>query len=110
MATSQQTVNHLCDLLADAGVMRALPMFGEYGLYCDFKLIGLICDDTLFLKITKATAGAGLEEAPPYPGAKPYFMISHDMLEDPDVLLPLVRQTYDALPAPKKVPKRLQHS
>ncbi|CUH64621.1 Regulator of competence-specific genes [Thalassovita gelatinovora] len=108
MATSQSTIDHLTDLLSDAGPIRALPMFGEFGLYCGIRLIGLVCDDRLYLKITDDTRDFGLEKAPPYPGAKPHFLIDEEMLENPETLLALVKVTYDALPDPKKVPKRLQ--
>ncbi|WP_323781155.1 TfoX/Sxy family protein [Thalassovita sp.] len=108
MATAQSTIDHLFDLLSEAGPIHALPMFGEYGLYCGVRLIGLVCDDRLYLKITKGTRDAGLEQSPPYPGAKPHFLIDEELLEDPDILLPLVMATYDALPDPKKIPKRLQ--
>ncbi|MDF1856626.1 TfoX/Sxy family protein [Pseudooceanicola sp.] len=107
MASSQQTVDHIVDLLAGAGEMRALPMFGEYGLYCDTKLVALICDDILFVKITKANADIGLEQAAPYPGAKPSHLVPPEMLEAPDALTDLVRITAGSLPKPRNVPKRL---
>ena len=28
-------------------------MFGDYGIYCDGKVFGLICDDKFFLKPTE---------------------------------------------------------
>ncbi len=108
MSTAQSTIDHLADILAPVGPIHALPMFGEYGLYCGVRLIGLVCDDRLYLKITDDTRDARLEQAPPYPGAKPHFLVDEEALEDPDALLPLVRATFAALPDPKKIPKRLQ--
>ena len=38
------------DQLRDAGEIVYRKMFGEYGIYCDGKIFGLICDDQLFFK------------------------------------------------------------
>ena len=108
MATSQATVDHLIDLLDELAPVRALPMFGEYGLYVGVKLVGLICNDQLFLKPVKPTEDSPHDRAPPYPSAKPHLVVPEEMLEDPDALTALVRTTVDALPQPKKIPKRLQ--
>jgi hypothetical protein len=40
-------------------------------------------------------------EAPPYPGAKPYFLIDGDQCEDAEWLVALVRATAKELPLPK---------
>ena len=108
MASRQETVDYLLDQIAGAGEVSARKMFGEYGVYCDGKIVILVCDDTCFLKPTdegRAFAGA-LEEGPPYPGAKPCLILSADQLEDADWLSELVRITAKALPAPKpKKPK-----
>ncbi len=40
-------------------------MFGEYALYCDQRVVALICDDQVFVKITdpgKAYVGERYEE------------------------------------------------
>jgi TfoX/Sxy family transcriptional regulator of competence genes len=92
--------------------IRTAKMFGEYGIYCDEKIVGLICDDTLFLKPAGLDARllSGTDLAPPYQGAKDYHRVPGDRLEDRDWLQGLVRATADALPAPapkaKKPPKR----
>ena len=88
--------------------MVAKKMFGEYALYLDDKLFALVCDDTLFVKPTEATQAltAGLDQAPPYPGAKPSFLVPADRCSDTAWLSELARATADALPAPKpKKPK-----
>ncbi|WP_062203457.1 TfoX/Sxy family protein [Demequina salsinemoris] len=98
MATSRQTVDYLLEQLAPLDV-RARAMFGEFGLYCEDTFVGLICDDTLFLKPTPVTEGFDVGE--PYPGAKPHPIVDADLLEDPDRLQELVRGTAEALPAPR---------
>lgn len=107
MASGQSTVDFILEQIADAGEVSARKMFGEYGLYCDGRVVGLICDDTLFVKPTVAgdAFAPGVERAPPYPGAKPYLMIDADRLEDADWLADLVRRTTAELPLPKPKPK-----
>lgn len=50
MASTPEYVSYLCEQLRGTGTISARPMFGEYGLYWDGKLIGLICDNQLFIK------------------------------------------------------------
>ncbi|WP_062304104.1 TfoX/Sxy family protein [Demequina subtropica] len=98
MSTARATVEHLLEQLEPLPV-RVRAMFGEYALYCDEKVVALVCDDTLFLK--PAPASDGLPEAPPYPGAKPYRVVDRVAIEDVERLQALVRATADALPVPK---------
>ena len=108
MATRQSTVDFLLEQMADAGLVEAKKMFGEYGLYCDGKIVALVCDDQLFVKPTaggKALAG-DCAEGSPYPGAKPCLLIPGDRWEDRAWLARLVRLTAAELPAGKKKPGR----
>jgi TfoX/Sxy family transcriptional regulator of competence genes len=109
MATSQETVDYMVDQLSDAGEIRAKRMFGEWGIYCDDKFIGVICNDTLFIKTTPAGldhCGEDAEQAPPYKGAKPSLVISEAQLEDRTWLKQLINVTYAALPKPKPKKKK----
>jgi DNA transformation protein and related proteins len=84
-------------------------MFGEYAIYCGDKVVALVCDNQLFVKITapgKALVGAGYQQGEAYPGAKPSMLIGADLLEDGERLCELMRATAAALPQPK--PKRKQ--
>jgi DNA transformation protein len=104
MATQPETVEFILDQLADLDGVRTRKMFGEYALYCRDKVVGLICDGRLFVKITaegKAVVGDTYAEAPAYPGAKPSIAVAADVLEDADRLTELIRLTAEALPAPK---------
>lgn len=77
-------------------------MFGEYGIYSNQKIVGLICDNKLFIK-PKNSGRDFIENIImelPYEGAKPYFLIE-DKIEDSDWLSELVRITGPELPAPK---------
>lgn len=107
MATSQSTIDFILDQLSALPRIRARKMFGEYALYCDEKVVALVCDDQLFVKITEpgqALLGEHHALGTAYPGAKPSLLISADDLEDHERLAALIRATADALPAPK--PKR----
>ena len=98
MATSRATVDFIVDQLSPLPV-RAKAMFGEYGLYLGDTFFALICDDTVFLKPTPASAG--LAEGAPYPGAKPHPIVPAETLEDADAFKALAAATAEALPAPR---------
>lgn len=78
-------------------------------MWCDDKVVALVCDDTLFVKITelgREFVGSHYAEGAPYPGAKPHLQIPEDMLDDRDFLSELIRLTADAVPVPKKKAKK----
>lgn len=92
MASTQNFVDFVMDQIQGAGEITAKKMFGEYALYADGKIFGLICDNKFFLKPTmagRAFMGTPVE-APPYPGAKLSFLIE-DKLEDSSWISQLVR-------------------
>jgi TfoX/Sxy family transcriptional regulator of competence genes len=102
MATRIGTVQFICD---QAGLGKRLAfrkMFGEYALYLDGKVVALICDDQLFLKPTPEGLRylERVSEAPPYPGAKNYYLLSSE-LDDTDRLSEALRITARALPEPR---------
>lgn len=99
MATKDSTIQFLLDQLRGIEV-SARKMFGEYGLYCDSRIVGLICDDQLFIKPTENGKKLikDLVEKPAYSGAKPYFWISDELWEESEWLKKLVKTTADALP------------
>lgn len=103
MATRDEVITHLVAQLRPAGAVRSRKMFGEYALYLHDKVVALVCDDQLFFKPTEAGRAflGEIEEAPPYPGAKPYFWIDEGKWDDEAWLCELVRITAEALPAPK---------
>ena len=103
MSSQQKTVDYIAEQSAGAGSITTKKMFGEYGMYCDGKVLAFICDDQLFIKPTEAgrTYLGEVTEAPAYPGSKMYFLIDGDRWDDADWLAGLVKATADALPAPK---------
>lgn len=104
MASSIDFVQYVVDQCSDAGEVVAKKMFGDYGIYCNRKIFGLICDDKFYLKPTEEVRPLlRIEELrPPYNGAKNYFYIAD--IDDRDYLSLLVRETCRTLSNPK--PKR----
>lgn len=104
MASQQRTVDFLIDQMSDAGDVSARKMFGEYAVYCQNKVVALICDDQLFVKPTQAgrTLIGQPKMAPAYPGAKPSFLIDGDRWDDREWLSDLIRLTARELPLPQK--------
>ena len=102
MASDQSFVEFVVDQLDKNCSASYKKMFGEYGLYSGGTLFALICDNRLFVKPTdggRAYIG-DVVEAPPYPGAKPSFLIEEDV-ENAAWLSELVRITTRELSAPK---------
>lgn len=98
MASDQNFVSFVLEQLKNAGEITARKMFGEYAVYCDGKVFGLICDNKLFIKPTvsgRAFIGE-VTEAPAYKGAKPSFLIE-DQIEDHEWLCELVQITVKEL-------------
>ena len=107
MASDLSFVEFIADQMKEAGSITFRKMFGEYALYCDGKVIALICDDRIFIKPTdagKEFIGEVLE-APAYPGAKPSFFIE-DKFEDREWISRLARITADGLPEPEPKKKK----
>jgi DNA transformation protein len=104
MASDQKTVDFITDQMLGAGNNRSGKMFGEYAIYCDDKIIALVCDNQLFLKVTEPGGNMLRTQIlhAPYPGAKDSFIISEDDWDDADYLAQLARTTADALPQPKR--------
>lgn len=108
MASDLAFVEYVCDQMSAAGTITFRKMFGEYAIYCEGKVVALVCDDQLFVKPTSAGRSfvERVTEAPPYPGAKAHFLIG-DELDDREWISNLVRITERELPTPKpKKPKR----
>lgn len=83
-------------------------MFGEYAIFCDSKMIALICHDHLFMKPTAAGRShiGVVTEKLPYKGAKPYFWILGDHWEGSGWLTELVPVSAAELPMPVRKTKK----
>jgi len=101
MSSSPEYVEYVVEQLASAGDITCRKMFGDYGIYCDGKFFACICDNQFFVKITEdgKRFTPDCETAPPYEGAKPYFLIED--LDDREYLDELTQITCAALPVKK---------
>jgi TfoX/Sxy family transcriptional regulator of competence genes len=108
MSSDLDFVEFVVDQIREAGDVSFRKMFGEYALYCEGKVVALICDNQLFVKPTEAGRVfiGDIVEAPAYPGAKLSFLIE-DQLEDSDWLTNLIMITEEELPKPKPKKKRV---
>jgi len=112
MATTQDFALFVTEQMSGAGPVSSRKMMGEYVVYLEEKVVALICDNRLFIKPTEAgrtfieqSTLAPAVQAPPYPGAKPFFLIE-EKLEDRDFLAQLLQVSYKELPIPK--PKKVR--
>ena len=109
MASKQSTVDYIVDQTLSVEGISTRKMFGEYALYVGNKVVALICDDTLFVKITEAGkefVGDLYKEGPAYPGAKPSIVINPDQIDDREWISELISITAEHAPAVKKKAKK----
>ncbi len=107
MSSDAGFVEYVSDQIAEAGNVSSRKMFGEYAIYCDGRVVALICDDRLYVKQTdggRAFIGDPVE-APAYNGAKLSFLIE-DRIDDREWITELIQITTAEIPLPKpKKPK-----
>ncbi len=107
MANDPDFVKFIVDQIDDSCDVTYRNMFGGGTLYSKAKVVALICDNQLFVKPTDAGRSfiGHVVEAPPYPGAKPSFLIQ-DEIEDREWLTELITLTEKELPMPKPKKKK----
>lgn len=107
MAVNLEFVEFVVENIADSGKVRYKQMFGGITIYCNEKVVALICDDKLFVKPTNAGREfiGNVTEGFAYPGAKPSFLIE-DKVEDNEWLTELIKRTAKELPLPKPKKKK----
>ncbi len=106
MASNLEYVEYVCDQISSAGSIAYKKMFGEYCIYCDGKVVGVICDNQFFVK--KTVSGASLipdcEEAAPYAGAKLHLLITN--VDNRELMAKFISATFNELPMPKPKKKK----
>ena len=105
MACNADFVQFIVDQCSGAGEIAVKKMMGDYCIYCDGVLFGLICDNNLYIKQTDA-GEAVLDEVklrPPYPSARAHFHITN--VDDRDYLKDIIRATVPELEAGKSKAK-----
>ena len=101
MACNADFVQFIVDQCSGAGDITVRKMMGDYCIYCNGVLFGLICDNNFYVKVTEA-GEAVLEEVElrqPYEGAKDYFYVGN--VDNRDYLEDIVKATLPELVSPK---------
>lgn len=91
MASEKEFLDFVLEQLSLCGEISYKKMIGEYMLYKDGKYFAAVCDDRLLFKITDGNKVFGMEEAAPYPGAKPMYLA--DNLDDKELLSEITAAT-----------------
>jgi len=107
VASGREIADFILDQLDPLDV-RVHPMFGEFALYCDERVVGFICDDTLFIKRTEGNRPIGepLALGRPYPAAKEYLVVDDDRIENREWLQELVSRTARDVPPKRRRSRR----
>lgn len=102
MGTEQSFVDYVMEVAGLGSRLTHKKLFGEYALYLDGKVVAFVCDNSLFIKPSKAVTALApeLPQGPPYPGAKDY-PIADALLDDPEALRRLIEETAALMPLPK---------
>lgn len=102
MATEKSFVDFVVEVAGLGGRLTHKKMFGEYALYLDGKVVAFACDNSLYLKPSRAAATLApeLPQGPPYPGAKDH-PVADALLDDPEALRRLIEETAALMPLPK---------
>lgn len=108
VATHKDTIDFLLDKLGNPKVFSARAMFGEYALYANGKVVALVCDDQLYVKILPASRelASVCEQGPPYPGAKPHYIVEEHQLTQLQHLPSVLQAIAASLPKPKPKKKK----
>lgn len=100
MASTRDFLDFVLDQIKNEELVRWRKMFGEYALYYDDKVVGLICDNQLYLKNTlggiEFIGKENLKLALPFPKAKNWILLDEE-IEDREFLNELIEITRSEL-------------
>ena len=95
MATTKDYRDFILDSLSLLDNISYKPMMGEYLLYYDGVLFGGIYDDRFLVKRVDSNSKYNMEEAIPYDGAKPMYLVED--VDNRELINSIVLDTYKAL-------------
>lgn len=99
MATTKDYKNFILEQLSLLDNITCRSMMGEYLLYYNNILFGGIYDSRLLVKITNSNKKYEMQEAIPYKGAKPMYLI--DDIDNKEKLKEIVVETCKDLQSKK---------
>ena len=104
MASTQDCLEFVLDLLSEVPEVTHCKMMGEYILYSGGVIFGGIYDDRFLLKDVPTTRKAFATEQIPYDGVKPMLLVDS---EDPARIAQAIEAMLPQLPKPKvKKPRK----
>ena len=112
MPTQKETADFILGKFKDRGRFAARAMFGEYALYADGKVVALICDDRLYVKMLPASQELErqCEKGEPYPGAKPHYIVEEGQLSTMESLPAILIAVAASIPDKQTKAKRRRAS
>jgi TfoX/Sxy family transcriptional regulator of competence genes len=104
MATQKTTVDFILGKLRHPGRFSVRAMFGEYALYADDKVVALVCDNVLHVKVVPASKGLErqCEKSEPYPGGKAHYVVEEGQLSTIENLPAILFGIAASVPEKKK--------
>ena len=111
MSTLKETIEFILEKLDDKR-FTTRAMFGEYALYADGKVVGLVCDDQLYVKIVPASAELeGIcDKDEEYSGSKPYYLVEEVQLSQipnlAEILIDIAKSLPEKQAKKKKTTKK----
>ena len=97
MASSKEFKDFIIDQLSALNGITYRPMMGEFLLYYNGILFGVIYDNRLLIKPTKTNTKYNLQQQVPYSSTKPMLMLEN--LDDKTYLETLIKDTCIGLTA-----------
>lgn len=97
-------LDYLRELFQEFGPVSARRMFGGHGIFFDGLMIGLVADDTLYLKADEQSAPKFAEQELPRfeyskrgkPVSMSYYLAPAEALEDPAAMREWAELAYQA--------------
>jgi DNA transformation protein and related proteins len=104
MATQKETIEFILGKLRHPKQFSTRSMFGEYALYAEGKVVALVCDDLLYVKILPASDELEplCEKGNPYPGAKLHYIVEEGQLSTIENLSAILLAIAASLPEKKR--------
>ena len=108
MATQKETIEFILEKLRNRKRFSTRAMFGEYALYADGKVVALVCDDQMYVKILPASAQLEniCEKGAPYPGAKQHYIVDEAQLSIVEELPEILCAISESLPEKKQIKRQ----
>ncbi len=94
MASTNDYLVYVLDLLREVDGITYKKMMGEYILYKDGLIFGGIYDNRFLVKKVKCLDSYSFEESIPYDGAKPMYLVD---MENPIELRDIIISIYNEL-------------